>query len=58
MSGLPFVTFCARFYCPKCGIVRDSDGAPWCRHNDIALPAARMVPIFKGHPLYDVKGSA
>lgn len=42
-----------RYYCRTCGIVRDSDVAPWCRHNDPdrRMPATRMVPIPAFHPL-------
>lgn len=39
-----------RFVCPRCGIVRDAEDAPWCRHGDITLPARRMEPIYDGHP--------
>lgn len=43
----------SRWYCRRCGIVRDTDGAvaPWCRHHALDLPASRMVPIKASHPL-------
>lgn len=49
-----------RWYCPRCGIVRDEDvekhrsvdgvPPPFCRHNTLDLPAESMVPIKAGHP--------
>jgi hypothetical protein len=41
------------FWCRSCGMVRESDVAPWCRHNDPALviAARRMVPLPVYHPL-------
>lgn len=42
------------WYCRSCGIVRAGgvDVAPWCRHNALDRPAARMVPIPSSHPLF------
>lgn len=44
-----------RYWCRRCGIVRDLDegSAPFCRHGDAGLPAARMVPIPRYHPCAD-----
>jgi hypothetical protein len=39
-----------RFWRERCGMVRDSDVAPFCRHGDPMLVAARMVPIRPYHP--------
>jgi hypothetical protein len=40
------------FYCQTCGLVREAEDAPWCRHTDLRLPAARMVDLPNSHPLY------
>jgi hypothetical protein len=42
-----------RWFCRTCGLVRDADERPWCRHNDpaFAMPAVRMEPIPSFHPL-------
>jgi hypothetical protein len=44
----------AQFWCRSCGMVRDSDVAPWCRHNDgdRSLQAQRMEPLPSWHPLW------
>jgi hypothetical protein len=41
------------YYCKTCGIVRESDAVPWCRHNDpeFKMPATRMVTMPLWHPL-------
>lgn len=43
----------AYWYCRTCGMVRESETAPWCRHNDPerAIAAARMVPLPAWSPL-------
>lgn len=47
----------ARWYCSRCGIVRDTcekdcePVPPWCRHNAPETEAARMVTIPDWHPL-------
>jgi hypothetical protein len=39
------------WFCRYCGLVRWADRQPWCRHNDIALPARRMAPLPAWHPI-------
>lgn len=52
-----------RWYCPRCGIVRDLPAdtaslAPYCRHNALDLPAARMNLISASHPYAAGESSA
>lgn len=38
------------FYCSTCGLVRESDEAPFCRHGAPDSPANQMGAMPPGHP--------
>ena len=45
-----------RWLCKTCGCVVAMPEQPWCRHGDISLIAARMVPLPSWHPAHRLFG--